>query len=289
MQVIKQWMSLKAVVPERAIMEHGEYLMESKDEIQRLNVKTDSRILEKQALWAGIKKGMSVADMGCGPGITTFYLKKLIGPSDRIVGMDRSEERIAYAKNSYKDIEIDFIRKDFCEPLNDLEVFDFVLVRFVLEYNSSKSFDLVKNISKIVKPGGILCLIDLDYNCLTHFGIPRRLEKTIYDILNILENHADFDPYVGRKLYSFIYDLEYEDIDVEMSQYNLIFGELKETDEFNWTKKVEVAAKKSGCRFDEYDGGYEEFYEEFKKSFADPRRFTYTPVISCRGRKPKST
>ncbi|MBW2100511.1 MAG: methyltransferase type 11, partial [Deltaproteobacteria bacterium] len=42
----------------------------------------------------------------------------------------------------------------------------------------------------------------------------------------------------------------------------------------------------SGHRFDEYEGGYEEFFEEFKRFFADPRRFTYTPVISCRGCKP---
>lgn len=270
-------------------MQHDKYLMENKDEIQRLNVKTDKLMLEKQALWAGIKKGMSVADLGCGSGITTFFLKNLIGQSGRIIGVDRSEERIAYAKNSYNDMEIDFIHKNFYEPLDDLGVFDFVWVRFILEYHKSKSFDLVKNISKIVKPGGILCLIDLDYNCLSHFGIPERLEKTLYDIMNILENHADFDPYAGRKLYSFIYDLEYENIDVNMSSYHMIFGELKETDEFNWTKKVEVAAKKSGCQFEEYKGGYEEFRDEFKKSFADPRRFTYTPVISCKGRKPLGT
>ena len=268
-------------------MQHDKYLMESKDEAKRLDVKTDSLVLEKQAVWAGIKKDMRVADIGCGSGITTFYLKNLIGPGGRIVGVDRSEERIAYAKNSYKDMEIDFICKDFYEPLDDLGMFDFVWVRFILEYHGSKSFDLVKNISKIVKPGGILCLIDLDYNCLSHFGVPLRIEKTLYDIMNILEKHADFDPYMGRKLYSFIYDLEYEDIDVDMSSYHLIFGELKETDKFNWTKKVEVAVKKSGYQFERYDGGYEEFHKEFEKSFADPRRFTYTPVISCMGRKPK--
>jgi SAM-dependent methyltransferase len=269
-------------------MEHGEYLMESKDEVRRLELKTDFKTLEKQALWAGIGSGMSVADIGCGSGITTFYLKKLVEASGKVVGVDRSEERIAYAKHHYTDTGIEFRCRDINKPLDDIGLFDFVWVRFILEYHRSKSFDLVKNISKMVKPGGIFCLIDLDYNCLSHFGIPRRLEKTLYDIMNILENHADFDPYAGRKLYSFIYDLGYENINVDMSPYHLIFGELKETDEFNWTKKVEVAAKKSGCRFEEYNRGYEEFCEEFKKSFADPRRFTYTPVISCRGRKPKS-
>jgi SAM-dependent methyltransferase len=267
-------------------MEHGEYLMESGGEIRRLELKTDFKMVEKQALWAGIGPGMCAADIGCGSGKATFYLKKLVKQSGKVVGVDRSEERIAYAKLHYSDTGIDFTCRDFYEPLDDLGVFDFVWVRFILEYHRLKSFDLVKNISKVVKPGGILCLIDLDYNCLSHFGLPQRLERTLFTIINDLEKNADFDPYVGRKLYSYIYDLGYEDINVEMSPYHLIFGKLKEIDAFNWAKKVEVAARKSECRFEEYDGGYEEFYEEFMRSFADPRRFTYTPIISCRGRKP---
>ena len=73
---------------------------------------------------------------------------------------------------------------------------------------------------------------------------------------------------------------------MNLSPHHLIFGKVKEIDAFNWTKKVEVAVKKSGYQFEEYKGGYEEFFEEFKQFFFDPRRFTYTPVISCRGRKP---
>jgi len=68
--------------------------------------------------------------------------------------------------------------------------------------------------------------------------------------------------------------------------HHLIYGPLDQVDEYNWTKKVEVAAQNSGYGFDEYPGGYDEFVEEFKTFFADPRRFTYTPVISCRGIKP---
>ena len=37
----------------------------------------------------------------------------------------------------------------------------------------------------VLKPGAILCLIDLDYNCLTHFEMPERLEK------NNTRNHRD--------------------------------------------------------------------------------------------------
>ena len=172
------------------------------------------------------------------------------------------------------------------EDLTDLGTFDFVWIRFVLEYYRSSYFKLVKKITDILKPGGIICLIDLDYNCLTHYGLPRRLEAALQGIRKKLEKKADFDPYVGRKLYSLLYDLEYRNIDVAMEAHHLIFGELNEIDEFNWTKKVEEGGQKSGYRFAEYQGGYDEFFQEFKETFTNPRRFTYTPVIICKGNKP---
>jgi len=103
--------------------------------------------------------------------------------------------------------------------------------------------------------------------------------------MEAVEKYNDFDPYVGRKCYSYLYDLGCIDIDVSLDAHHLIFGELEKTDEFNWRKKVEIAGKNSGYKFEEYEGGYEEFFEEFNRFFSDPRRFTYTPIISCRGRK----
>jgi ubiquinone/menaquinone biosynthesis C-methylase UbiE len=269
-------------------MPYFEYLMESDEETLRLDLKTDPKVIEKQALWAGIKPGMRVADLGYGSGKTSYYLHKLVQPNGEIVGIDIAEDRIKYAKKHYNEKGIKYIRRDIRDPLNDLGMFDFIWVRFVLEYHRTKSFDIVKNISRILKPGGILCLIDLDYNCLSHFGLSDRLNRTLQGIMKALEQAADFDPYVGIKLYSFLYDLGYKDIDASLSPHHLIFGELKDTDAFNWTKKLEVAVKKSGYQFLEYNRGYEEFLEECKRFFSDPRRFTYTPVISCKGRKPEN-
>ena len=104
--------------------------------------------------------------------------------------------------------------------------------------------------------------------------------------MQTLEQKADFDPYVGRKLYSYLFDLGYEEINVDFQPHHLIFGKLKEKDAYNWMKKAEVAARNSGYQFGEYDGGFDEFFEEFKHFFFSERRFTYTPVISCRGRNP---
>jgi len=128
-------------------------------------------------------------------------------------------------------------------------------------------------------------LIDLDYNCLSHFGISATLEKAMRGVMQHLEQRADFDPYVGRKLYSFLFDLNFSEIRVKMDSHHLIYGPVKEKDRFNWTKKVEIAARQSGYGFKEYENGFQGFQSEFQAFFHDPRRFTYTPIISCRGRK----
>jgi len=170
--------------------------------------------------------------------------------------------------------------------LDHLGLFDFIWMRFVLEHFRRNSFEIVKNITSILKPGGILCLADLDFNCLIHYGIPAKLEKALLDLMGMLETKANFDPYVGRKFYSFLFDLGFDEIDVDITMHHLIFGELREIDEKNWLYKVEVAAQKSGYSFSDFSGGFEEFKNEFISFFRDPRRFTYTPIILARGRKP---
>ncbi|MBU6392120.1 MAG: class I SAM-dependent methyltransferase [Planctomycetota bacterium] len=266
-------------------MQVNEYLMENEEEAFRLDIKTNSKVVEKQALWAGIKPGMHVADMCCGSGKATSVLHKLVQPDGVVIGLDGSKKRIEYAKEHYSARGIKFKCRDIRQPLGDLGMFDFVWIRFLLEYYLSSSFDIVKNVSAIVKPGGILCLIDLDYNCLSHFGISPRLERTLFAVMKYLEKNANFDPYAGRKLYSYLYNLGYQDINVDIAAHHLIFGELKSADAFNWMKKFEVVSGKIKYSFEEYEGGYEEFLEEFNKFFTKPERFTYTPVILCRGRK----
>lgn len=268
-------------------MQVKKYLMEDAQESLRLDMKTDNEVTRQQALWAGLAPGMRVVDIGCGPGKTTGALGELVQPGGTAVGVDGSEQRIRFAEEHYGSGSVSFSRRDLFEPLTPLGQFDFAWVRFLLEYHLSNCFELVQNISDCVKPGGILCLIDLDHNCLSHFGQSPRMERAVAATMKSLEENDNFDPYVGRKLYSFLYDLGYEEIDVKIEAHHQIFGELKEVDAFNWTRKVEVAARNSRYGFDEYEGGFEEFLSEFRTFFADPRRFTYTPIISCRGRKPR--
>ena len=217
------------------------YLMESDEEYLRLDMKTNEQAVEKQAGWAGIQAGMRVADLGCGSGKTSAVLRRLVQPGGSVIGIDFAENRIRLAEEHYAGDGLQFQCRDIRQPLDDLGSFDFIWVRFVLEYYLAEGFAIVKNIEKMLRPGGILCLVDLDHNCLSHYGLSDRLNRTLQALLLELQNKANFDPYAGRKLYSFLYDLNYLDIRVEVAGHHVIYGDLKEADSFIRSPEGDIA------------------------------------------------
>jgi ubiquinone/menaquinone biosynthesis C-methylase UbiE len=265
---------------------NSEYLMENEREAVRLDLKTDPDLVKSQALWAGIRPGMRVADIGCGIGKTTFVLNEMVQPGGRTVGVDFSESRIKTAQTEYSSPTISYYVRDVRKDLRDLGKFDFIWIRFLLEYFRRGSFEIVRQLTRLLKKGGILCLIDLDCNCMNFYGAPPLLEKVFYKVMESLQDHGDFDPFVGRKLYSYLFDLKYEDIRVEVSSHHVTYGALDEGNSLNWLTKVETVARKGYLEFSG-PGGYQKFHEEFEKFLNDPRRFIYSPLVACRGiRKP---
>jgi SAM-dependent methyltransferase len=262
------------------------YLMESDVEALRLDLKTDRWQVLRQARWAGIGPGMRVADLGCGSGKTTAALQELVQPGGEAVGVDVAEERVAFARRQYGGGGARFVRADIRERSPELGQFDALWVRFVLEYYRAESAEIVRAVTELLRPGGLLCLVDLDNNCLCHHEMPPRLERTMHAVMGALAERANFDAHAGRRLYAHLYDLGFRDLRVAVEGHHLIYGELRESDAFNWMQKIEVAPQRIGFAFPEYPGGFAEFRAEFERFFADPRRFTYSPLVIAVGRKP---
>lgn len=268
-------------------MSTNEYLMESEDEAIRLEVKIDPVSLRRHALWCGVKPGMRVLDAGCGSGKTTFLLHELIQPEGSIVGIDFSESRIKYAEERYGDQKgIEFRCQNLNKSMTMPGEFDLVWVRFVLEYFPREALDIVGKLKYYLKPGGTLCLIDLDYNCLSHYELPQKMAELLPKVMALSAERFNFDVFAGRKLYSYLYDNGFENMEANLEAHHLIYGQAKEVDVINWKKKVAISAKKADYLFDEYDGGYSAFISDFERFFLDPRRFTYTPLIMCKGTRP---
>ena len=138
--------------------------------------------------------------------------------------------------------------------------FDLIWVRFVLEYNRAESLDIIKNLDAVLKPGGCLCLLDLDYNCLSHYPLPANMEKILVELIKLLETRFNFDAYAGRKLYSYLYDLGYQNVALHLLPHHLFYGKVRTEDIFNWVKKVEVVSQKAKELFGDYPGGRSGFF-----------------------------
>lgn len=262
------------------------YLMENPNEGKRLELKTDKDAVKRQATWAGIGPGMRVLDVGCGTGITTKALAELVGQSGHVTGLDFSAERLATAREQYGADNIDFIRHDIHQPYHSAQPYDAMWTRFFLEYFKAGQQQIVVHSVASLKPGGIACLADLDNNSLGHSGMSERLQQTLLDVISRLEKDFDFDPYAGRRLYGHLCKLGFQDIACTVEMHHLIYGKIEEKDSYNWLRKVEVAAQKSGCPFTAYGGSFDAFHREAQAFMSDPLRFTYTPLIIARGLKP---
>jgi ubiquinone/menaquinone biosynthesis C-methylase UbiE len=55
-------------------------------------------ITERLLREAGIKEGMRVLDLGCGPGDVSFLAAEIVGPSGSVLGIDQAPEAIGAAR-----------------------------------------------------------------------------------------------------------------------------------------------------------------------------------------------
>ncbi|MBW1781157.1 MAG: hypothetical protein JRL30_10500 [Deltaproteobacteria bacterium] len=155
-------------------------------------------------------------------------LYEAIQPGGTIRGVDYSNDRICHAtKHPSHRPGIAFCVHDLRDLLEVAGLFGLTRVRFVLEYNRAESITIVENLTACLKPGGHLCLLDLDFNCLTHFELPHDMEALLLQGMAMIEKEHNFDPYAGRKRYFYLYDLGDEDNWVDLRSHHLIYGKTK--------------------------------------------------------------
>ncbi len=142
-------------------------LERSAEELERLKLQATVALSLEQEVWkqAGLRTGMQVLDLGCGPGFTSCELARFVG-SGTVTGLDISEELIAVAEQAKAVEKVENVSfrtgniYDLDLPENG---FDFVYARFVFQHLKDPSLAL-RNILRVLKPGGILCVLDIDDN-----------------------------------------------------------------------------------------------------------------------------
>jgi SAM-dependent methyltransferase len=119
---------------------------------------------------AGIKPGMRVLDVGCGPGDVSFLAAEMVGPQGSVVGVERDEAAVANARERAADRgaqNVEFLVGDFREIELEGEPFDALVGRLVLMYQADPAA-AVAAAARHVHAGGIVAFAEM---CLSHGSV----------------------------------------------------------------------------------------------------------------------
>lgn len=182
---------------------------EEQKRLAKLNSLTNAAFIE----YLGDLDNLNVCDFGCGLGLVVKDIaSKFKGVN--ITGMEVSEEQLEQArKNNTGSENVEFIQTDVLNNYIPDNTFDVTYCRYVLEHLSDP-VEGIKEMLRITKPGGkIICQENDLYNGLIYPEIEGYAD--LREKLCRLQIEFNGDPYIGRKLYSFLKEGGAENIQLD--------------------------------------------------------------------------
>jgi len=268
--------------------------MESAREAERLLIKGDRKSTREQLILTGFDKlpsGAHIVDAGCGAGFVSDVMAELAEETRNPMRMtlaDGSKQRLEVATSRLAKYTSLSIEPQECNlaliPLED-NCADYVFCRFVFEYLPNQE-QVFNELLRITKPGGRLVIGDLDYNCLSHYPLDPDIEKNLKWTIDMLHSKNVFDPYAGRRLYSFFFNNKMRGVKPHVIPHHLFYGRLSDEDRFNWDAKLRQIEELNAKKVINVPFDLKDFRTRFMKFLESPGRFSYTPLILVEGVKP---
>jgi ubiquinone/menaquinone biosynthesis C-methylase UbiE len=218
------------------------YIMEGPDETERLRRKTEHVLVGRHLHWAGVHAGESFVDFGCGAGEVALAAARLCSPG-RVTGIDGSRERLAslLARAEAQGLTHVDVHPAFVSGVGSTRLpqngFDHAWARFFLEYQPRPATVLAE-MTRIVRPGGRVTLIDLEGNGVWHHGMDGRLEAGLTEVITDLTT-TGFDPHIGRRLRHVARATGLVDIRHEIEPYHRIVGRPDSHTAEVWRRKID--------------------------------------------------
>jgi SAM-dependent methyltransferase len=175
---------------------------------------------------AGIRPGMRVADLGCGVGMVTSLLAKIVGPRGQVVGIDASGAQLAQARARLNGdgANVSFVEASATDTGLPRKSFDLVCCRFLLIHLPEPERALAE-MRALLKPDGILVCEDGD---LTSSGSePPSALGAFADLFGRLGPRRGVDYTLGRRLFHMVLAAGMPAPEVTFNQPVLARGENK--------------------------------------------------------------
>jgi SAM-dependent methyltransferase len=176
---------------------------------------------------AGLKRGMRVADIGCGVATVTQMLAELVGPEGDVVGVDLSGAQLAQARQRIDSAgltNICLVEASASDTGLPPASFDMVYCRFLLLHLPNPAAAL-REMYRLLKPGGTLVCEDGD---LTTAGSePASALDMFTTLFGGLGPIRGVDYTLGRRLYRMVQAIGFPAPEITYNQPVIARGENK--------------------------------------------------------------
>jgi ubiquinone/menaquinone biosynthesis C-methylase UbiE len=116
----------------------------------------------KKIVGTYVKEGMTVLDLGCGPGFFSMELAGMVGKSGRVIAADLQEGMLGKLKEKIGGTEIEeriTLHKCAADKIGVAEGVDFVL-SFYMVHEVPRQEEFFKEIYSILKPNGQYLIVE---------------------------------------------------------------------------------------------------------------------------------
>ena len=111
-----------------------------------------------------IKEGMTVLDLGCGPGLFSIELARMVGKAGRVIASDLQEGMLSKLRDKIQGTELEeriTLHKCAVNKIGVLEDVDFVLAFYMVhEIPNANQEGFLKEIRSILKSDGQLFIVE---------------------------------------------------------------------------------------------------------------------------------
>ena len=190
-------------------------------EVQRLRAQVlvswerEARLLG----WLGLRDGMRVLELGCGPGFVTERLLALV-PHARVTALDSDPELLGRARRALAgDGRVRFVQASAQATGLADGCFDFVLARYLFQHLPDPE-TVAREALRVLRPGGQLAVVDLDA-ALWGIADPASPEVLpIYAKTGRAQAARGGDRLVGRRLWRILRSSGFDPVELEAFVYH---------------------------------------------------------------------
>jgi ubiquinone/menaquinone biosynthesis C-methylase UbiE len=159
-----------------------------------------------------LRAGLSLLDVGCGPGTITADLAGLVAPGE-VTAVEPTEEALALAARTASERAVPNIRFATAD-VHALEFaddsFDVVHAHQVLQHVHDPVLAL-REMGRVCRPGGVVAARDADYAAMTWFPQVSALDEWL-TVYRRVARHNGGEPDAGRRLSSWAREAGFTDL-----------------------------------------------------------------------------